>query len=103
MELRERVAKAIYEEDEPWHTVWPWPNPKDGGAEEIREIADAAIAAVLDAMQEPNTATLQAGADRLFGAANDDWTVDAKEVWQAMLDAFTHENGLQGGDDVHGN
>lgn len=84
MELRERVAKAIYEEDEPWHTVWPWPNPKDGGAEKIREIADAAIAAVLDAIQEPSSDVVEAGR----WPAEDDGPL---ACWQAMLAAFRTE------------
>ena len=52
--LREKVARAIYEADDPWHTVWPWPDLKDGGADKIREIADAALSALDDQpAQEP--------------------------------------------------
>jgi hypothetical protein len=43
----ERVAKAIYEADDPWHTAFPWPNlnEKQGGAEGYRNAARAAISA----------------------------------------------------------
>lgn len=41
----EAVAKAIYEADDPWSNAWPWPNPKDGHQDKIRDIARAAIAA----------------------------------------------------------
>lgn len=48
--LIEKVAKAIYEADDPWHAAWPWPNPKDGHADKIRDIARAAIAETLKAV-----------------------------------------------------
>lgn len=51
--LREKVARAIYEADDPWHTVWPWPDLKDGGADKLREIADAVLAALDQPAQEP--------------------------------------------------
>jgi len=50
-ETIERVAKAIYEEDDPWHKAWPWPdlNPDAQGgaatANRYRDIARKAIAA----------------------------------------------------------
>lgn len=44
----EKVAKAIYEEDDPWHKVWPWPDLQEdqGSPERYRHIARAAIAAM---------------------------------------------------------
>lgn len=47
----ERVARAIYEEDDPWHKAWPWPdmNVSQGSADVYRRIAEAAI----KAMREP--------------------------------------------------
>lgn len=45
----ERVARALYEEDDPWHKAWPWPNlnPEaqggEGAAEAYRRLARAAI------------------------------------------------------------
>lgn len=50
----ERVARAIYEADDPWHSAFPWPNlnEKQGGAEGYRRAARAAINAVADDLQE---------------------------------------------------
>ena len=47
----ERVARAIYEEDDPWHKVWPWPdlNENQGSPDQYRRIATAAIKAMGDA------------------------------------------------------
>jgi len=47
-EAVERVARAIYEEDDPWHKVWPWPDLQEdqAGADKYREIARAAIRAL---------------------------------------------------------
>lgn len=48
----EKVARAIYEADDPWHKAWPWPNlnPEAQGGESAveryREIARAAIKAM---------------------------------------------------------
>lgn len=44
----ERVARAIYEEDDPWHPAWPWPNLNENqaGAEAYRRYARAAITAL---------------------------------------------------------
>nr|WP_167334712.1 Lar family restriction alleviation protein [Sphingomonas parapaucimobilis] len=48
----ERIAQAIYEEDDPWHKAWPWPNlnpEAQGGpsaADRYREIARAVLAAL---------------------------------------------------------
>jgi len=48
----ERVARAIYEEDDPWHKAWEWPNlnPEaqggQGAVEKYRDIARAALAAM---------------------------------------------------------
>lgn len=46
--MAERVAKAIYEADDPWHPAWPWPDLKDGrdAAENYRRVARAAIEAM---------------------------------------------------------
>lgn len=44
----ERVAKAIYEADDPWSEAFPWPNmgSKEQSAENYRRIAKAAISAM---------------------------------------------------------
>ena len=47
-DLVERVARAIYEEDDPWHKAWPWPDLQSdqAGVDQYRRIAQAAIAAM---------------------------------------------------------
>lgn len=47
-DLVERVARAIYEEDDPWHKAWPWPDLQSdqAGVDQYRRIAEAAIAAM---------------------------------------------------------
>lgn len=48
----ERVARALYEEDDPWHQAWPWPdlNPEAQGgaatADTYRRLARAALQAL---------------------------------------------------------
>lgn len=44
----ERVAKAIYEADDPWSEAFPWPTmgSKEQSAENYRRIAKAAIEAM---------------------------------------------------------
>ena len=78
-EMIERVAKAIYEEDDPWHKAWPWPNLNEsqGSPEPYRRIAAAAI----KAMREPSEAMIEAGQQR------SDETITAVDVYRAMIDA----------------
>lgn len=47
-DIVERVAKAIYEADDPWHRAWPWPDlsEQQAGAEAYRRCARAAIKAM---------------------------------------------------------
>ncbi|WP_313326297.1 hypothetical protein [Sphingobium yanoikuyae] len=85
-EMIERVAKAIYEEDDPWHKAWPWPNLNEsqGSPEPYRRIAAAAI----KAMREPTNFMLVEATEN--AGPIDCCSVDekgAKEVWQAMIDA----------------
>lgn len=89
MSMIERVAKAIYEEDDPWHKAWPWPNLNEsqGSPEPYRRIAAAAI----KAMREPtiemvaafwrqkNCGTQEVG-ER--GEATSDY-----DAWRAAIDA----------------
>ena len=35
---------------------------------------------------DPSEAMLDAGADQLFGAANDDWHIDAANIYRAMIE-----------------
>lgn len=85
-EMIERVAKAIYEEDDPWHKAWPWPNLNEsqGSPEPYRRIAAAAI----KAMREPTMDMVQRGAEDadpvgccLMAPSN------AADVWRIMIDA----------------
>lgn len=93
MELRERVQSAIYaaipEEAFGWSD-----DTIDGeriaiieGRVNVHRLADAAIAAVLDAMQ-PLTEKMENAA---YDKARDSsfWITD--EIWQAMLAAFRTE------------
>lgn len=43
----EAVARALYEEDDPWCKAWPWPNlqPDQGSPDAYRRLATAAITA----------------------------------------------------------
>lgn len=47
-DMVERVAKAIYEADDPWHTAWPWPDLQSDqvGVDQYRRIRRIAIAAI---------------------------------------------------------
>lgn len=76
----ERVAKAIYEEDDPWHKAWPWPNlsEKQAGAEAYRRCARAAI----EAMREPTEAMVNAA----YGSRN-------AGGYDAMISAALNEEG----------
>lgn len=61
----EKVARAIYEADDPWHKAWPWPDLQSdqAGVDQYRRIAEAAIAAMQPAPQEP-VAELRAEIER---------------------------------------
>lgn len=72
-DLRERVATKVDE--------WI------GDASTSQEIADAAIAAVLDAMREPCERMVKKGAYQVSGLRHE----GARCVWAAMLTAFREE------------
>lgn len=74
----ERVARAIYEEDDPWHKAWPWPdlNVSQGSADVYRRIAEAAI----KAMREPTDEMITAG----FLLCDEEGT---RIIWTDMIDA----------------
>lgn len=61
-DMVERVARAIYEVDDPWSEAWPWPNlnEKQGGADGYRRAARAAI----EAMQPAILAAEKRGEER---------------------------------------
>lgn len=80
-EMIERVAKAIYEEDDPWHKAWPWPNLNEsqGSPEPYRRIAAAAI----KAMREPSFPMIQA----MFNTTDDGSGQLHERKWKAAIDA----------------
>ncbi|WIA54360.1 hypothetical protein N6H05_14935 [Sphingobium sp. WTD-1] len=80
-EMIERVAKAIYEEDDPWHKAWPWPdlNEKQGTADAYRRIAAAAI----KAMREPTFPMVKA----MFNTKDDGGGSLHERKWQSAIDA----------------
>lgn len=45
----------------------------------------SAARAAIRALLEPDEGMRRAGADELFGSVEDDWTVDARRVFRAML------------------
>ncbi len=86
-EMIERVAKAIYEEDDPWHKAWPWPNLNEsqGSPEPYRRIAAAAI----KAMREPSDQMLEAVGAIEIGCRRD-CTVGryrGLQIYEAAIDA----------------
>jgi hypothetical protein len=91
MSMIERVAKAIYEEDDPWHKAWPWPNLNEsqGSPEPYRRIAAAAI----KTMREPTESMTCAGFDAAMGEISDDFdrievqSSIGRTVWHRMIDA----------------
>ncbi|WP_069335548.1 hypothetical protein [Sphingobium yanoikuyae] len=89
-EMIERVAKAIYEEDDPWHKAWPWPdlNESQGSPEPYRRIAAAAI----KAMREPSEAMIIAMTEVPCDEATPGGVLfntgtEAKAIWQSAIDA----------------
>lgn len=79
--LREKVSKAIA--DAAHNGEFP--------ASMYLDEADAAIAAVLDAMQEPSEGMRGAWAS---SGKHDDWRKECDIGWQAMLAAFREEQGI---------
>jgi hypothetical protein len=77
-EMIERVAKAIYEADDPWHSAFPWPNlsEKQAGVDAYRRCARAAIGA----MRPSSNAMDVAGCLHLR-----DFPMDASGCFDAMI------------------
>jgi hypothetical protein len=82
MELREAVAKAIHESNR----IVPWDQTSQQDL--AYERADAAIAAVLDALREPSEAMVDIGTKSTFTPVDEQ---DAELVWSNMLAAFRAE------------
>lgn len=57
-EMIERVAKAIYEEDDVWSLAWPWPNlhASQESPDAYRRVARAAVKAMGSGWQPIETA-----------------------------------------------
>ena len=85
-ELREKVASRI--------DAWIG----DIGAS--REMADAAIAAVLEAMQEPSPAMLNRFVSRALCVSvsgDGGWSEYGRNQWATMLEGFRQDHGLPPG------
>lgn len=89
----EKVARAIYEEDDVWSAAFPWPNmpSSDQSADNYRRIARAAI----QAMREPDIEVIGAfwrqkncGTQEIGhrGKNTDDYS-----AWRAAIDAALKE------------
>jgi hypothetical protein len=93
--LRQAVARAIYEFDHKgMRNVWHWDNAgldieHPGVRDAYLRRADAALAAVREALREPSEAMLAAG----YAARSDDALTE--EIWRAMFAA----SALGGGDE----
>lgn len=94
-DLIERVARCLFWMDSGQRYAesrdYPWAEADALLREKYEKEARAAIAEVLDAMREPSEAVAGEGADHLFAASSDNWSDDARRVWQAMLDQFRKE------------
>lgn len=91
-DLRERVIKAL-RTAELWRDMDGIGTLGTYGAEEddYAKLADAAIAAVLDALEEPSEGMRGAWAS---SGKHDDWRKECDIGWQAMLAAFREEQGI---------
>lgn len=80
MILLEQMARAIYEEDDPWSKVWEWPNlhPDPKMADKYRGIALAA----LRAMQNPTPGMVEAGEAVSLIFPDEP---DIANIWSAMV------------------
>lgn len=56
-----------------------------------RLLANRIARAALTALLAPTEAMTEAGGDNLFGSAHDDWSVDAREVFVASIQAALDE------------
>lgn len=80
-EMVERVARAVYEADDPWSDAFPWPdlNESQNSPETYRRIARAAI----EAMRRP-TDEVAVALDRVPGG----W---GRGAWIEGIDAALRE------------
>lgn len=93
MTMIEKVARAIYEEDDPWHDAWPWPdlNEQQAGAEVYRRCARVAI----EAMREPTVEMVAAFWRQKNTGTQDIGSVGEErsdfDAWRAAIDAALSE------------
>lgn len=95
-ELREKVARAIAQRNYSSAT----PRDLDEMAEGFSEDADAAIAAVLEAMQEPSPAMLDRFVSRALCVSvsgDGGWSEYGRNQWATMLEGFRQDHGLPPG------
>lgn len=99
-DLVERVARVIYEADDPWAAAFPWPNlnPEQTQPEQYRAIARTAIAE----MMKPTPMMIIKGIDAsdyidelIDGPTGEEFDYDTgmkvHEIYQAMIDAALKE------------
>lgn len=91
MELRERVRNAIHAaHNDP--SLYAWFHERPEKCRHSQGLADAAIAAVLDAMREPSAEAVKAGEDASWDSGNCMPTPSyTKAAWHGMLAAFRAE------------
>ena len=84
MEMIERVAKAIYEEDDVWNSAFPWPQmpSSEQSADNYRRIARAAV----KAMVAPTDSMVDAGADGMTYTQDMTFSQIARFAWRDMID-----------------
>jgi hypothetical protein len=91
----ERVARALYERDNPYETSWKWDDPgldaeHPGARERYLRYARAAIRA----LTEPTDGMVRAGVDyrlRTSLHGDNDWPTDTCRLLGAMLTAALEE------------
>jgi hypothetical protein len=90
----EKVARAIYEEDDVWSAAFPWPNmpSSDQSADNYRRIARAAIQAMREmtpGMIDASSYATTIGDEGVYRIGID--KQGALEVWEAAIDAALKE------------
>lgn len=90
-----RAAYIAHHKSGPTEDALDEPNMGRGGFKtEVlvwEAVADAAIAAMVEAMREPSEAMQLAGCDVLVCNKEKSWAKAAANTWQAMLTAFLQE------------
>lgn len=80
-ELIEAAARAIYEQDDPWQSAFPWPNlPEIGQADGYRAAAQAALTVLAPALMERGAKAMREKAEN-----------------KALMDLLTYEADMEEG------